>query len=130
MKPVSDEGGFEFPVDRKAGVAIVSIPNEAQNRIVDSAGRATFLVDAQDAIEAVIDEKQPPKVIVDFSGVHIVSSGVIGLLIEMSRQTRAKGGTFIVAGLQPQVSEVFSIARLERVLNIQPTVDDALRAID
>jgi anti-anti-sigma factor len=130
MKPVSDDGGFEFPVDHKAGVAIVAIPNEALNKVVDSAGRATFLVEAQDAIEAVIDEKDRPKVIVDFSGVQIVSSGVIGLLIEMSRQAQSKGGTLIVAGLQPQVSQVFSIARLERVLNIQPTVDDALRAID
>ena len=130
MKQVSDDGGFEFPVDRKAGVAIVAIPNEALSKVVDSAGRATFLVDAQDAIEAVIGESDPPRVIIDFSGVQIVSSGVIGLLIEMSRQAQSKGGKFVVAGLQPHVSEVFSIARLERVLNIQPTVDDALRAMD
>ena len=51
------------------------------------------------------------------------------VLMVAAKALRARGGRIAVAALQPVVAEIFDIARFGHVLEVFPTVDDALAAL-
>jgi anti-anti-sigma factor len=68
-------------------------------------------------------------VVLDFAGVDYISSMGLRVLMAASKQMRARNAALAVAGLQPAVDEIFSIARFKFVLQIFPGVRDALVAL-
>ena len=65
----------------------------------------------------------------DFSGVTYTSSVGLRVLLVASKALRQRNARVAVAALQPLVAEIFAISRFESVVEIFPTVRDALRAI-
>lgn len=65
-------------------------------------------------------------VVFDFSGVEYISSVGLRVLMIAAKQMRANEAKIAVAALQPVVSEIFSISRFDRVLDVFPTVRGAL----
>ncbi len=53
------------------------------------------------------------------------SSGLSAILVG-NRLCKNSGGTFVVTGLQTSVKKLISISQLETVLNITPTVSEAV----
>lgn len=53
------------------------------------------------------------------------SSGLSAILVG-NRLCKNSGGTFVVTGLQTSVKKLISISQLESVLNITPTVSEAV----
>lgn len=68
-------------------------------------------------------------IVLDFAGVDYISSMGLRVLMAASKQMRARNAAIAVAGLQPAVDEIFGIARFKFVLQIFPTVRDALVAL-
>jgi anti-anti-sigma factor len=68
-------------------------------------------------------------VVMDFTGVDYISSMGLRVLMAASKQMRARNAAIAVAGLQPVVDEIFAIARFKFVLQIFPSVRDALAAL-
>lgn len=68
-------------------------------------------------------------VVLDFAGVEYISSMGLRVLMAASKQMRARDAAIAVAGLQPAVDEIFGIARFRFVLQIFPSVRDALVAL-
>jgi anti-sigma B factor antagonist len=68
-------------------------------------------------------------VVLDFSGIDYISSMGLRVLMMAAKQMRADDGRIVVAALQPIVQEIFDIARFRHVLEVFPTVRDALQAI-
>ncbi len=56
------------------------------------------------------------------------SSGLSAILVG-NRLCKNSGGTFVVTGLQVSVKKLISISQLESVLNITPTVSEAVDLI-
>jgi len=67
--------------------------------------------------------------VLDFGSVGYVSSMGLRVLMVAAKALRARGGRIAVAALQPVVAEIFDIARFGHVLEVFPTVDDALAAL-
>ena len=67
--------------------------------------------------------------VLDFSGVAYISSMGLRVLMMASRAMRARDAAMAIAGLQPAVAEIFEIARFQHVVDIFPTVRDALAAL-
>ena len=67
--------------------------------------------------------------LLDFTGVEYISSVGLRVLMIASRQMRARQGRILIAGLQPIVAEIFAISRFDKVLEVFPTVRDALAAV-
>lgn len=67
--------------------------------------------------------------VLDFSGVAYISSMGLRVLMMASRAMRARDSAMAIAGLQPAVAEIFEIARFQHVVDIFPTVRDALAAL-
>ena len=67
--------------------------------------------------------------VVDFTAVEYISSMGLRVLMMASKALRARHVAMAVAGLQPTVEEIFDIARFRMVVDVFPTVRDALGAI-
>lgn len=66
------------------------------------------------------------RVALDLSGVEYISSVGLRVLMLASKQVKAQGGGIAVAGLQPVVREIFEISRFNLVLDVFPTLREAL----
>jgi len=67
--------------------------------------------------------------VLDFAGVDYISSMGLRVLMVAAKQMRAHGRRVAVAALQPIVGEIFTIARFDHVLEVFPSIRDALREI-
>ena len=67
--------------------------------------------------------------VLDFSAVDYISSMGLRVLMMASKAMRARNVAIGIAALQPSVAEIFDIARFRLVVDIFPTVRDALAAV-
>lgn len=85
-----------------------------------------------DAFKAGIDARvaacraDGDRLILDFSGVEYISSVGLRVLMLMARQSRAQGGTIVVAALQSVVREIFEISRFNLVFECFGSIREAL----
>ncbi len=67
----------------------------------------------------------PPKIIVDFSAVRFLASRMLGVLVELSRRAETGKGKVVIIGLQGDVSKIFKITKLSRLLNCAASLNEA-----
>ena len=72
--------------------------------------------------------RQPNFAVIDLSGLAFISSLTLGMLVHAHRSVHRRNGRLLLAAPQPQVMEVIRRCHLEDVLNVYPTVDEALAA--
>ena len=77
-----------------------------------------------------ITESGRLRVVVDLSGVQLLDSSGVGVLIAGLERVRSRGGELRLAGAAPTVRRVFDITGLNGYLPVDDTVDDALRAME
>jgi len=85
----------------------------------------------QQALTPIVDDAaagQKP-LVMDFTGVEYISSMGLRVLMVAARQMRSKNAPVAIAGLQPAVDEIFEIARFRFVVDVFPSVRDALVAL-
>ena len=88
-------------------------------------------VKLQQALAPFVDEGSPGRapLVLDFTGVDYISSMGLRVLMVTSKAMRARNAALAIAGLQPAVEEIFDIARFRMVVDVFPTVRDALAAV-
>jgi len=82
------------------------------------------------ALSAAIDEASGSDtgitlVILDLSRVSIVPSLALGSLVQIAGKCKARQQKLKLAGVQPQIRQVFTITRLDRVFQFADTVEAA-----
>lgn len=80
-------------------------------------------------IKDFIEQKSPPKVIVDFEGVKFFSSAVLGLVLDMRARLKTYDGMVVISGINPQLYRVFKITHLDRIFEFFPDRESAIKAI-
>lgn len=91
---------------------------------VDHASAASF---EQLLLPLVADAgERKAGVVLDFGGVAYISSVGLRVLMVAAKQMRGTGAPIVVAAPQPVVAEIFAISRFDHVLEIVPSVRDAL----
>ena len=71
----------------------------------------------------------PPALVLDFGRVEYISSVGLRVLMLAAKQARACKSRIAVAALQPVVGEIFAISRFNDVLDVFPSVREALARI-
>ena len=79
----------------------------------------------RDVLE-LVEKTNKPRILFDFSGVEMICSTIIGLLIEMHRIVGAKQGEVLLANLNTNVKEVLAITRVDTLLEIHDDIENAL----
>jgi anti-anti-sigma factor len=62
-------------------------------------------------------------VVIDMSGVEVLPSFAVGLLVQLSDRCHARRRELVFAALQPQLRRMFAATRLDRVFRVLPSVD-------
>lgn len=83
----------------------------------------------QDIVSMTLEEKST-SVVVNLKNVSWMSSTGIGALIRCLTTARNAGGDLRLAGLNDKVQNIFNITQLDKILQIYPTVTDAVDSFD
>lgn len=70
-----------------------------------------------------------PRMVLDFTNVSHMSSSALGMLITLHKRIREKDGQLRLAAIQPAIYEVFVITRLNEILKICSSQQEALASL-
>jgi len=65
--------------------------------------------------------------VLDMSGVNFLDSAGVGALVSLFVNRRNRSKTFALAALAPQASAVITVAGLQKLLPIYPSVEEAAK---
>ena len=77
-------------------------------------------------LNGLVAESDRPKLVLDFSAVAQMSSSALGMLITLHKHIRERDGQLRLCGIQPSIYEVFIITRLNEILRICRSQEEAL----
>jgi len=80
-------------------------------------------------LEQVIDSllrRERYKIVIDLAGVDYISSAGWGIFISHIKDVRSHEGDIKLAGMVPDVHEIFELLEFDKVLQIFPSVDEAI----
>ena len=81
------------------------------------------------AVSPLWDKPDVAALILDFGGVEYISSVGLRVLMLAAKHVRARKARIAVAGLQPVVAEIFAISRFNAVLEVFPSLRDAVATL-
>jgi anti-anti-sigma factor len=81
-----------------------------------------------DEIIALVDAEANPKLLLSFANVEHLSSAALGTLIQINNRVKNRQGQLRLSNIDPQIYEVFTITRLNKLFSIHPTTDDAIKS--
>lgn len=113
-----------MPIDHRSfGTARVVAPSGR----LDHENCEAFQADLAPHIDACAREGLA--LVLDLSGLEYVSSAGLRCLMLAARQAKSRASRILVAAMQPVVAEIFQISRFNLVLQVFPTVREALAAV-
>jgi len=77
-------------------------------------------------ITRLVDSSTQPKLLISFSNVDHLSSAALGTLITVNNKVKNRKGQLRLANIDPQISEVFKITKLDKLFQIHDTTDAAM----
>ena len=72
---------------------------------------------------SIVERSRCRKLVVDCSGVEMMSSDTLGRLLVLQRRMRKSGGRLVLSGLREEVRQMFAWTKLERCFEIQAAAD-------
>jgi anti-sigma B factor antagonist len=69
------------------------------------------------------------RVLVDLSGVPLIDSSGIGVMVTAHRRADSAGASFALAGADATVARVFSLTRTDKLLTLYPEVEEGVEAL-
>ncbi len=105
----------------------LAVEQHEQARIVRIRGDVRF-EDSDTLRSALLQQISPgtPTLIVDCGDMTFIGSAGLAALLAAHQAARAAGGHLRLAALRPQIRELLSVARLDAILPVYPSVAEAL----
>jgi anti-sigma B factor antagonist len=88
------------------------------------------LAEVGEELHSLVAEEKCPKLLLSFAGVTYLSSAMLGKLISINRQLREKGGKLKLCELCPIIQEVFTLTKLNQIIDIRTTESEGLKAFE
>jgi anti-sigma B factor antagonist len=107
---------FQFERSERDGVTVLSLQGNLD--AATSGGLKKEVVTLTDSGKT--------RVAVELAKLTLIDSTGVGVLISLFKRARAAGGAVHFAGLQGQPKEIFRLLRLDRSLDLHPSLDEAL----
>ena len=111
-----------FELLRRGSVLVVKV---AAERMTDMDATEEF----NDALNALLKSEQVAHWVIDFQRVTFMVTPAINTLVNVAKRIRQRGGALALTGLNENISQVFSLMRLDEVFAIHPDVDAAVAAL-
>jgi len=68
-------------------------------------------------------------IVINFEKVNFIDSSGIGLIVSIFKSVQQKEGRFAITNLSAKNEEIFTITRLNKILDIFPTESEAMASI-
>ena len=81
------------------------------------------------ALRDLIQDQGICNMVVDFSDVSFFSSQMLGLLVDIWRRIKDKGGALSISGINPQLTRVFRITHLDKLFDFHENAEAAVSAL-
>ncbi|HTL28979.1 MAG TPA: STAS domain-containing protein [Tepidisphaeraceae bacterium] len=120
---MSSESIPPVSVETQKDIQIVGFTN---NKILDEGNIAEIGL----TLNALIDENEQPRMLLDFNNVDHLSSAALGMLINCNNRVKQKNGQLRLANIKPNIMEVFVITKLNKLFKILPTRPEALASFN
>jgi anti-sigma B factor antagonist len=110
-------------------VALLSLEKHSSSTDAHTIYKATGKLSLETVNEFIQRMRPEPTqhLVLDMSGVTFLDSAGVGALVSLFVNRRSHGKTFALAALAPQASAVVTVAGLQKLLPIYPTVDEAAK---
>ena len=106
---------------RQGNVAVVRF---GEHRILDELAVKTI----GDELNEIADHMDCRNLVLNFTSVVGLSSVMLGKLLMLQRKMALKGGNLKLCEIEPEIQEVFTTTKLNHILDIRESEDDAIRA--
>jgi anti-sigma B factor antagonist len=100
----------------------VKVVDFIESKILDEAN----IAEIGQALIALVEAKDRPKILLDFGKVDHLSSAALGMLINVNNRVKQQSGQLRLVNIKPQIMEVFEITKLNKLFRILPTKAEAL----
>jgi anti-sigma B factor antagonist len=94
-------------------------------KILDEAN----IAEIGEKLTEVVEKEERPKLIISFAAVDHLSSAALGTLIIINNKVKQRNGQLRLSNINPQIFEVFSITKLNKLFRIYPTVKEATESL-
>jgi len=108
---------MDFTADKQEKYTLVSLKEEKLDSQIAPTLKSEFVV---------INSEGVKNIILDLSDTRYTDSSGLSAILVANRICKSSGGTFVLAGLQESVAKLINISQLDSVLNITPTVKEAV----
>ncbi len=79
----------------------------------------------------LVDEEDRRKLLLDFEKVQYLSSQAIGIILTLNKKlVPLKYSKMVLCGVGPKLMELLKITRLDRILTIKPTQQEAIKVFE
>ena len=111
---------MKYTIDKKDQYSILKLQEEKLDSPLSPALKSEFVTLNAEGIKNII---------IDLSEVKYVDSSGLSALLVGNRIYNEDGGIFILSSLNDHVMKLIKISQLNNVLNILPTVEEAIDAV-
>ncbi|MEW6238325.1 MAG: STAS domain-containing protein [Candidatus Omnitrophota bacterium] len=115
-------------------VTIMAIWHEQKNNClvihIDESELTEEILDRMRQVLTVAFLNRLYNLVFDLSACTMIDSYFIGLVISTFREVKELGGNLKCAGVTGQVAHAFEVIRLNKVVDLHETVDDAIRQFE
>ena len=116
---MAENGGSSFVVQRVRDINVIEFTQEA---LIDQANIERM----GEELDRLVEQSGHPKLVISFANVQSVSSAVLGVLIATHKKIQNLRGELRLASIPDRIFEVFRLTRLDKMLKIYKTSDEAL----
>ncbi len=102
----------------------IDIVEFTSKKILDEA----IIAEIGNTLNGLIDQRENPKLLLDFVNVDHLSSAALGMLINANNRLRQKNGQLRLTNIKPQILEVFVITKLNTLFRILPSRAEAIES--
>jgi len=88
------------------------------------------ILQIQQSLNELITSRDRCKILLDFANVEHLTSAALGMLINVNNSIRSQNGQLRLASIRPQLLEVFTITKLNKLFRILPTREEALASFE
>ena len=108
---------MNFEIDKKDNYAVVSVKVEKLDSQVSPSLKSELVV---------LNADEFSNIVIDLSDTRYCDSSGLSAIMVANRLCKNSGGTFVLCGLQRSVSKLISISQLDTIVNITPTLEEAV----
>jgi anti-sigma B factor antagonist len=82
-----------------------------------------------ETLRGLIQDQNVCNMVIDFSNVSFFSSQMLGLLVDIWRRIKDRGGKLLISGINPQLTRVFRITHLDKLFDFYENPEAAVSAL-